>query len=505
MKRVSFLLISLMVFFSLFGQKVHVVKKGDTLWDLSGYYYNNPFIWRNIYNANIDKIKDPHWIYPGQEFIIPDVPADNTSASEETTYQTSDVEDVVAEKEVSEKEITYTKVKEDDLMGAIKTIREDIKKIERTKNIKISNSIEYAVAKKLAFRAGYIIDVNPKIGSISGLYKDSYVMVTNEKIYLKLDTVDESFKGKEFIIFKYNNKVKDNESGAYLGKHVNIIGCVKIDGFDNNLAYGTITRSFDEISKGDMIGFMKEPFIPVNSTYLRESEDIRASLIGTENPKGRINEYTIVFVNAGKDKKINSGDVFTIIRKNKTGEYYAAGALQVLVPYENYSTAAVLSIKGNLDIKPYEELKLSYRNKTAYILNKYNELSSIAGADIQYLKTEETKVETVTEEPVITEVEQSNVTTTEEPVKTVETTVTTTEETVVTKTETVTEEPLPVVEEQAAPVVVEQTNTTVPPVVEEETVKQDNTGFIIEEEQKDTANDTNKIIGEEEIIIIEEQ
>ena len=53
--------------------KVHVVKKGDTLWDLSGYYLTNPFLWPDIYEVNKLKINDPHWIYPGQEFVIPPV------------------------------------------------------------------------------------------------------------------------------------------------------------------------------------------------------------------------------------------------------------------------------------------------------------------------------------------------------------------------------------------------------------------------------------------------
>ena len=51
--------------------KVHTVKKGDTLWDISKKYYGKPTLWTKIYNANKSKIKNPHWIYPGQKFVIP--------------------------------------------------------------------------------------------------------------------------------------------------------------------------------------------------------------------------------------------------------------------------------------------------------------------------------------------------------------------------------------------------------------------------------------------------
>jgi len=49
----------------------YVVKKGDSLWRIAGKVYGNPLKWPRIYRANKDKIKNPHRIYPGQEFVIP--------------------------------------------------------------------------------------------------------------------------------------------------------------------------------------------------------------------------------------------------------------------------------------------------------------------------------------------------------------------------------------------------------------------------------------------------
>jgi len=57
--------------------KQHVVKRGDTLWDIAHAYLGNSFLWPRIYDENKRIIKDPHWIYPGQRFtIIPGQPGE---------------------------------------------------------------------------------------------------------------------------------------------------------------------------------------------------------------------------------------------------------------------------------------------------------------------------------------------------------------------------------------------------------------------------------------------
>lgn len=53
--------------------KTHKVSGGDTLWDLSGKYYKDPYKWGKIYNANLQTVENPDRIYPREELVIPDI------------------------------------------------------------------------------------------------------------------------------------------------------------------------------------------------------------------------------------------------------------------------------------------------------------------------------------------------------------------------------------------------------------------------------------------------
>jgi len=50
--------------------RIHVVKSGDTLWDISDAYLGTPWVWPSIWTDNTAEVENPHRIYPGERIWI---------------------------------------------------------------------------------------------------------------------------------------------------------------------------------------------------------------------------------------------------------------------------------------------------------------------------------------------------------------------------------------------------------------------------------------------------
>ena len=84
----------------------YTVKRGDTLWGISGLFLKSPWRWPELWGMNIEQIRNPHLIYPGQHLVLEkldgmavlrlrvdgsgtgDIPTDTVRVSPRVRYET---------------------------------------------------------------------------------------------------------------------------------------------------------------------------------------------------------------------------------------------------------------------------------------------------------------------------------------------------------------------------------------------------------------------------------
>ena len=97
---------------SVAGAATHIVQEGDNLSKLAEQYLGSRLKWREIYEANKDKISDPNSIYVGQELTIP-----GTETSEEP--QIPVVETPKVDKSTQPRVLITTDLECDDMNGIL--------------------------------------------------------------------------------------------------------------------------------------------------------------------------------------------------------------------------------------------------------------------------------------------------------------------------------------------------------------------------------------------------
>jgi nucleoid-associated protein YgaU len=74
----------------------------DCLWRIAQKVYKQARLWPLIYSANKDQIKDPDLIFPGQTFVIPDIPPKKEAEPKEKKVEKDDAEKAKPEGEKKE-------------------------------------------------------------------------------------------------------------------------------------------------------------------------------------------------------------------------------------------------------------------------------------------------------------------------------------------------------------------------------------------------------------------
>ena len=264
--------------------KTYIVQKGDTLWDISGLFLNQPWLWPKLWRLNAE-IENPHLIYPGD--IISLVFDENG-------------EPMLVVGEVNSKPSYRLSPK----------IRQENKADLSIKLLPLDLIAPYLKYDHL-FTTEQLSQFPYVIGNDEG-YRSA---VNGFNVYVNKDLV----LAKTYAIYNKGEAVIDPETQKILGFHVDLVAtgqAVKAGNMTEKVpATLKVSTSKRELRSGDYVVPVHEgQMLPSVFTMKAADPSFRGAIIKAANKGREFGKLEVVMLNRGIEHKVTVGDVMSIKR-----------------------------------------------------------------------------------------------------------------------------------------------------------------------------------------------
>ena len=312
-------------------ETVYTIKKGDTLWDISGEFLKNPFMWPNLWENN-NYINNPDLIYPGNRLIIPSVILLKTEPAEEAAP-------------VSAAEATLPRFLNDQAVVPVpgEPITASIPSMPahpKRPPLPGAPAVEKPVVSSDTIEAsGYVINKIEGYGVITGSAEDRNIFADGDTVKLSLSKgyTDKVLLGGKFTIFRTSGPVIHPMTKKKAGFIFIPVGVLEINRVQGNDASGNIIRSYTYASPGDLI----QPFSPAQpvNRVTKVADDLQGYIIEAQYGSELSAQFSIVYLDKGAADGITPGAIIYVIREKKDD---IIGELRVVSVQDTTSTALVI-------------------------------------------------------------------------------------------------------------------------------------------------------------------
>ncbi len=246
----------------------HTVRRGDTLWGLCDFYFQNPYQWPRVWSYN-PQIKNPHWIYPGDAVRL------HEGGDSATAARSGE--------------------------GAGKGPDNANGLVDRRKKVP-SGTV-------FLRDQGWIHDDSDDVwGNLTGSAEDKMFLSDLDEVYLTLKPGHDVQLGQEVSVFRPRKT-------AAAGDIVQVLGTVRIDQYNpqDHTARARVVESLDVIERGASVG-------PVDRTFevvapRRNDVDVQAHVLASLHPNVLFGQNQVVFIDKGDAGGLKPGNRLFVVRR----------------------------------------------------------------------------------------------------------------------------------------------------------------------------------------------
>jgi len=320
------------------AQQRHTVVDGETLWSLAQRYYSDPWRWPRIYEANrapSGQVEDPHWIYPGEVLIIPDVDATPVVAEMVIEPAPAPVGPPVVVVETVEPERTvFYNSPDGGRAGFI---------LSGTQNTRPVVPREVAVS---APWLGPVSGDPPNIGTVTEFSGADDELVSRtiampfDRILIALPGLAAA-RGTELLAFRVAGEVPG------VGQVLQPTGVLAVSDPTPEGAVALVVTVFEHLSVGDFL-------LPLPTYALRPgvmaqpvTTGADATIIGFAREHAINSIHDVAFLDQGSDQGVSIGDEYVVLWNEGNGAPpEIEGRLQVIQVHPDHASARIIWLRN---------------------------------------------------------------------------------------------------------------------------------------------------------------
>jgi hypothetical protein len=253
----------------------YVVKRGDTLWDISAMFLRDPWLWPEIWHVN-PEVANPHLIYPGDTLKL--VYGSNGSAPQIQLVPGNAVR-------------VSPLVRSSALDGPISVV--PYKAIA-------------AFLGRPSLLAVEDVAAAPKVAAI----RDNHLVASlDDAVYVKGAL---SHGPGRYSIVRVGDQLKDPESGKLLGYMGRYAASIRVDHADSQVTKGLVVESSREAVEGDLL-FAEDAQVPGSDVIPHAPPaNMSGQIIAVVDGVSQIGQYDVVAINRGSRSGLEVGHVLAI-------------------------------------------------------------------------------------------------------------------------------------------------------------------------------------------------
>ena len=349
------------------GAQVHVIQPGDTLWDLAGKFYQDPYLWPQLWENN-RYILDAHWIYPGDPLVLGPAVApvdqlagtgDGSGAPGETPGEepfVEPIEGVQTSVEAAGAPVPLGFENEIYCSGYID-------ELEKPFPYRIIGSEFETLGPDLDRTTN---DVNI-MGSYGRVNTARYNLTVGDIIYLDGGRQAGLEPGRIFTVVSPQQEVVHPKTRQLFGRYYHYTGRVRVLSVQEDTAIAEIIQACDPVLVGAVLQpFEPEPvplgrttaMRPINYPTPAEQLQDKPVILFSQDELVSLFEDHLVFIDRGSEDDVTPGDIYTIYRLNRPGlPPLPIGEIAILSVHRKSAAARIIEAKTAVFVGDPIELK----------------------------------------------------------------------------------------------------------------------------------------------------